>query len=629
MTDDEARNKYKASRQAAGKNATKRFWKPGTYQGWKSYDTSREMNFGQYIGEEYGADPGAERTKKTLQDAHDNLIKELEGKGIPTKTDENIVAMTEYLEGIFFGKRADNEKIDQYQNFTNAVLKAIEQRFNLKIKSSDPSNFWSSDLSIDSASMKKYIDLRTKLSSSSKEAAQRENAAWATILRKLSDINSFEDIVKESPNQEMVKKFNKLKKKRNSDFYDVDSAIKIIQSLYTQTKEGWGETEAIEDSFKRVVNIDRLKKTNFSESEVRAAIKRINSFYEQAKRMFILPPDLFGLAFEMANAFLADATIDPATVEAFTEEQIERAVSESVSPGRYFTDRGGSLYSQDKLNISLMFEPEKVKIENSSKKSGYDEFFVVKNTTESESYGNVLIKTTKVGRSLNTGQEKYAKADVIVNLPQTQGKQGAESRTLDNASLKNWGIVDNSDKHILGATSVLGGFRSEMVKANVKDRHKTLINYIYTVQHPLEGEVCPPSPEPSSRHPVAKEALDNAHRIAKEYLMADIALGLSQKSKFANLLIILDRSRKRIIIIDLVKELGEYLRSNGQSSSNLVLSGYNEEIIEGEARTIRNRARSLSYKKRDDNYLQTMIAYLDSNKASILLNQRLMSFPKN
>lgn len=197
-------------------------------------------------------------------------------------------------------------------------------------------------------------------------------------------------------------------------------------------------------------------------------------------------------------------------------------------------------------------------------------------------------KNMEISYSYNPYAAKQGKMDVSIKLSDEQ----AEPYRI---SAKNWMHNGTGD---LGNTNIFGGI-ARSVNGNM-----TVINaYKLAVLKPKEDQM----DSNGDKVPNNISAQD-AHDFAKMALKADVAMGLSQKTGYANVLVV--NNGKEIKVYDLF----DIVKNNN-------LAGYNEGTIEGEANNAYEKIESL-IRDRTNTYLNLMTLALQKMKVTINLNTK-------
>lgn len=197
-------------------------------------------------------------------------------------------------------------------------------------------------------------------------------------------------------------------------------------------------------------------------------------------------------------------------------------------------------------------------------------------------------KNMEISYSYNPYEAKQGKMDVSIKLSDEQ----VEPYRI---SAKNWMHNGTGD---LGNTNIFGGI-ARSVNGNM-----TVINaYKLAVLKPKEDQM----DSNGDKVPNNISAQD-AHDFAKMALKADVAMGLSQKTGYANVLVV--NNGKKIKVYDLV---------NIVEKSNL--AGYNIGTIEDEANKAYEKIKELK-RNRTGTYLNLMTLTLQKMKVTINLSTK-------
>lgn len=195
-------------------------------------------------------------------------------------------------------------------------------------------------------------------------------------------------------------------------------------------------------------------------------------------------------------------------------------------------------------------------------------------------------KNMEISYSYNPYDAKQGKMDVSIKLSD-------EKVEPYRISAKNWMHNGTGD---LGSTNIFGGI-ARSVNGNM-----TVINaYKLAVLKPKEDQMDPNKDEVPNNI-----SAQDAHDFAKMALKADVAMGLSQKTGYANVLVV--NNGKKIKVYDLV---------NIVEKSNL--AGYNNGTIEGAANNAYEKIKSL-IRNRTNTYLNLMTLALQKMKVTINLS---------
>ena len=197
-------------------------------------------------------------------------------------------------------------------------------------------------------------------------------------------------------------------------------------------------------------------------------------------------------------------------------------------------------------------------------------------------------KNMEISYSYNPYEAKQGKMDVSIKLPD-------EKVEPYRISAKNWMHNGTGD---LGNTNIFGGI-ARSVNGNM-----TVINaYKLAVLKPKEDQMDLNKDEVPNNI-----SAQDAHDFAKMALKADVAMGLSQKTGYANVLVINNGKEIKVYdLFDIVK--------------NSNLAGYNEGTIEGAANNAYEKIESL-IRDRTNTYLNLMTLALQKMKVTINLSAK-------
>lgn len=587
------------------------------YDDWVAKENDMPVNFGRYIGNIKGADPGATNAAKILNDAHKGIKNKINSMGSKTG-EKDAKELENFLTNLYFPKNTDSSSITN--QFIKLVTEGYEKAYEDKINK-ESFNFSSpiTRQGVGRNTFRKMLDNGVKKTVQIKE---RENAAFSTLKRQIDELN----LLQQSLDEKALKNFDALKKSFSVKLDKMYTAYDVIIDLYKTATIGvdssseedprWNQLKTkmliSEGKITDVYNQDlKLTKAN-----LKTTLQQFDTFYETAMQMFYVPSKVYGDIFEYSLSLLNFAVVpteeDVASIIGFNINSSlkDAKKAKSAVKGGELIERNGNIHLLD-FDVQLASD--------SSLNEKYNKEFIefVRPENEQIQYGNVLINIEADGGTINSGEAKQGKCDVIIQNPSIV--KGREFRI----SAKNWSKVD--DLHSLGNTSILRGLDRTSSIVDGSGKQEVLLNYIYAMQQPVEGEK-DQKDRPIARHKVANEAVNYGHRLAKESLILDIAMGFSQvsngKNGQADTLIILDRSKKRVIVIDLISELKKFIE-RPNSATNLLIEGYNDDEITSAARTIRRAVRDgASYVGRDRNYVNLMKAYLNGRKAEVKLNQK-------
>ena len=588
------------------------------YDDWVAKENDMPVNFGRYIGNIKGADPGATNAAKVLNDAHKDIKSKINSMGSKTG-EKDAKELENFLTNLYFPKNTGDSSSITNQ-FIKLVTEGYEKAYEDKINK-ESFNFSSpiTRQGVGRNTFRKMLDNGVKKTVQIKE---RENAAFSTLKRQIDELN----LLQQSLDEKALKNFDALKKSYSVKLNKMYTAYDVIIDLYKTATIGVDSSSDEDpkwDQLKTKMLISEGKITdvynqdlNLTKANLKSTLQQFDTFYETAMQMFYVPSKVYGDIFEYSLSLLNFAVVptekEVASIVGFNINSSlkDAKKAKSAVKGSELIERNGNIHLLD-FDVQLASD--------SSLNEKYNKEFIEFERPENEQiqYGNVLINIEADGGTINSGEAKQGKCDVIIQNPSIV--KGREFRI----SAKNWSKVD--DLHGLGNTSILRGLDRTSSIVDSSGKQEVLLNYIYAMQQPVEGEK-DQKDRPIARHKVANEAVNYGHRLAKESLILDIAMGFSQvsngKNGQADTLIILDRSKKRVIVIDLISELKKFIE-RPNSATNLFIEGYNDDEITSAARTIRRAVRAgASYVGRDRNYVNLMKAYLNGRKAEVKLNQK-------
>ena len=588
------------------------------YDDWVAKENDMPVNFGRYIGNIKGADPGATNAAKVLNDAHKEIKSKINSMGSKTG-EKDAKELENFLTNLYFPKNTGDSSSITNQ-FIKLVTEGYEKAYEDKINK-ESFNFSSpiTRQGVGRNTFRKMLDNGVKKTVQIKE---RENAAFSTLKRQIDELN----LLQQSLDEKALKNFDALKKSYSVKLNKMYTAYDVIIDLYKTATIGVDSSSDEDpkwDQLKTKMLISEGKITdvynqdlNLTKANLKSTLQQFDTFYETAMQMFYVPSKVYGDIFEYSLSLLNFAVVptekEVASIVGFNINSSlkDAKKAKSAVKGSELIERNGNIHLLD-FDVQLASD--------SSLNEKYNKEFIEFERPENEQiqYGNVLINIEADGGTINSGEAKQGKCDVIIQNPSIV--KGREFRI----SAKNWSKVD--DLHGLGNTSILRGLDRTSSIVDSSGKQEVLLNYIYAMQQPVEGEK-DQKDRPIARHKVANEAVNYGHRLAKESLILDIAMGFSQvsngKNGQADTLIILDRSKKRVIVIDLISELKKFIE-RPNSATNLFIEGYNDDEITSAARTIRRAVRAgASYVGRDRNYVNLMKAYLNGRKAEVKLNQK-------
>ena len=591
------------------------------YELWKAKEESTPVNFGRYIGQVRGEDPGAITATAVLNDAHTKIKNHVDLK--KSHTDKEMRDLEAFLNSIFFPKKNDNK--DLTRTFIQTLLKGYQKVYNNKIKLDS----FEGEIKKEGVRKGKSQEIRRRINNRIKNDKNIYNAALKTIKRQIEDVEALLSIVKDT-NEAQIETIKSQCKSHLRDTYNAYDEIVDIYKALTQGVNTSDEAAADVDSewnkLRSKMLVEQGKIMNLQEigimdnKKTRAdlidTLRQFEVFYETLMEMFYVSPNVYGDVFEYSLALLNEKVYDEMS-EGKIENWVYNSIKKDFVKGSNLVSRGGGEHLIA-IDIQTVFDKEKTAFDKEN-----DRNIDVSVIERNDGFGNIELSTEALHNStINTGDKKQSKVDVVLTAPDVAGIAAGKQF---NISAKNWGIIDSNGKHSLGITSLLRGI--DRTTSILADKEESLLSYIYALQQPETGEVIPNGDldgPPQTRRAPGEKVLKIAHRVGRESLVLDIAMGLSQGDNAADTLIIMDRAGKRIVVIDLIKEMRKFLNNK---PSDFYLEGYNEGNIESAAKTIRSKVRSgASYVARDRNYVSLMKLFLDTQKASVKLNSKYNTF---
>lgn len=200
-----------------------------------------------------------------------------------------------------------------------------------------------------------------------------------------------------------------------------------------------------------------------------------------------------------------------------------------------------------------------------------------KNNAVSMTIGNVTVKSTP---SIATNLDKQGKVDVVIDIPDNVG--GGNYRI----SAKNWMTIDQLRN--LGGTSILAALSRS--SGGVVD------DFTYALQDKQQ------------------RFQSIAHDLAKLAIVADVTMGYSQKSAYADTLIINDRIGRRILVENIPEMIID--AANGLSQK-LTLEGYPGGEMEEAAMNVRTKIAKAKLKNPDADYRAIVKTYLNAIRVRV------------
>lgn len=181
--------------------------------------------------------------------------------------------------------------------------------------------------------------------------------------------------------------------------------------------------------------------------------------------------------------------------------------------------------------------------------------------------------------------KNYSKMDIQLNF--------GEGTLPANLSLKNWA-------NLISSNELYGIAESALMDILVREVGLELTNmYMYALLSTDSG------------------SLNIAHNLAKISIAADLVMGLAQENNWANKLVINDRSRSKVYVLN----VPALIKTASKKSSLLNINNYQSKGLEGTAKEMFER---LGMTDRSKEYVSHMGAALRSQIVSIKLSQGLV-----
>lgn len=181
--------------------------------------------------------------------------------------------------------------------------------------------------------------------------------------------------------------------------------------------------------------------------------------------------------------------------------------------------------------------------------------------------------------------KNYSKMDVQLNF--------GEGTLPANLSLKNWA-------NLISSNELYGIAESALMDILVREVGLEPTNmYMYALLSSDSG------------------SLNIAHNLAKISIAADLVMGLAQENNWANKLVINDRSRSKVYVLN----VPALIKTASKKSSLLNINNYQSKGLEGTAKEMIER---LGMTNRSKEYVSHMGAALRSQIVSIKLSQGLV-----
>lgn len=624
---------------------------------WAEKEASMPINFGRYIGTEKEKDPGAESAAKTLQGIHTKLLNDINAKKRKEESKE-IQDLEIFLTTIFFPKEGDNG--DLTRNFLNLLIKGYEKVYDDKIQFAD------NNLTVEKKKLSKAEanTIAKKIKKNIEEENKYTKEALVTIQKHLNKINSilesrglrnsntgeiYTDQIEQICGQELKQAYEAYDKIvslygtiLNSNKVDFNNLDKTPSTTKENISKEWGDImSTMLISEEKIVNYTDImgfkegkaagvysKKVDYNmavgrkKADLISTLRSFETFRLTLEKLFEVTPATYGNVLEYGIALIGEL-YEKSTDEKTIQRDIEKLIKKDTEgrlqkaygkvTGQTPVSRGGSL-NTIAIDAQLFFDGN-----DTAYNEDNERFEDISYINRNDEYGNISFATSALNRDINTGKDSFAKLDVTLTLPDTTIKAGDAAGKTFKISAKNWGAIDNP-RNDLGTTSLLRAI--DRTTSKVSENQEGLLNYLYAMQQPISGEQIPNGEIlgiVQSRRSPGNEVLKEAHRVAKDSLLLDIAIGYSQGDYSADTLVIMDRKNKRVVVIDMIEEAANFL--NGQAS-RLMVSGYDSGNIESAARLFRNLVRAkASYVARDRNYISLMKLFLEGQKATVKLNR--------
>ena len=592
------------------------------YEEWKAKEDKLAMNFGKYIGVVKNQDPGARQARQILLETHLKLGQKV---GTTRRQPGELDQLSNFLTMIFFGgQNGDDTQVAS--RFLNTLIKSYDKIYNESIQMAE--GFGGDITKSQSFSSRQIVNKMEEIRKKEKDKDQIENRCLNTIHTEIMAIeNILNGITIKAPAKDIERKMKKI-----YDNYDTIVMLYKYQAGDSAELPNASEFDSQWDKVKSkmlirddiiidLVDLGKVQKGDglkggkgSTKSNLIETLNEFELYCKTLKNLALVTPATYGNVLEygiaLANIYTEVVTDQAEKMTAQKIQQLQKTQKKYVTGGNVVSRGGGEHILS--IDVNRVFDDNLTKYTEGN--SDLKDIAILRNgATEID---NIKLSTDKLDGALYTDEKKQAKVDVILNAPDAAGDLvGGKKYKI---SAKNWSTIDSG--HDLGFTSYLRGI--DRTVRLVSSNEEALLNYIYTMQHPIDGEKIPNGDfvgDPEIRRTVATAAVNLGHHLAKESLMLDIAMGLSQNENSADTLVIMDRQKKRVIVIDLIDEIRKFMNN---SKSAFVLEGYDSENVESTARAFRNVVRqNVSYVGRDRNYVSLMKLYLNSKKASVKLSQ--------
>ena len=518
------------------------------------------MNFREYIGTVKGQSPGADAVRGYYTQLKSTFASRLSQTD---KTEQDFKELENFLNDIFFPKdNGDKKQSDFYQ----VLVKSYNAVYEKKV---------SEGLQIDKAYT--YADvkrIKTKLSQQSNVDQAACNKALATMERQKRDIDNIINELKGTKNgRELEKSYEKMLKK----IPDLNNAIGEFFDYY---KLNDPEHSAAWDTEKHKMIISAERGTT---KDLIPQLREFENFYQNVRSTFCATPQMLGNVFEYALALAS------ADWEQMKEKTTKKALKEISSAIKDTKVTGDKTFSRNQNGLDMKIEIGELMGDNLGQLNATS--YLKDNDTSSEVLCIDNLELVYYN-TLDPGKDSFGKVDVMFSVPSVAGGK------LFRISAKNWSSIANSIERI-GETSILAGIVRTMGTQGA-------YNYMFTMQHPWGS--------------AGDSIISQSHEMAKLSIMFDVVMGYSQKSGFADTLVILDRQQKRIVVRDIFDLIRRTMEQGTLSSqSPLYINEYDPTYIEEHARMLRqNVMQSIhSGNGKSNAYKGLMAMYLNSIKVSV------------
>ena len=214
----------------------------GGYLKWKEYENSKPVNFGKYIGDIKGANPGAENAISKLTQAHNGILDKIYSL-YPQRNKETLKNFENFLNEMFFP--ADDGKNDYVaKTFVQTLINNYNKVYSNKLEFN---NFdFSKDLRRPNITIKEAKNIKSNVKQSVRAGDnQRKNAALKTLERQINELKALEQSLKKE-NFEKVENLFKSKYRDTCTAYD--DIIEIFETgqalAMEETKGDWEKAKS-------------------------------------------------------------------------------------------------------------------------------------------------------------------------------------------------------------------------------------------------------------------------------------------------------------------------------------------------------------------------------------------------